>query len=196
MCGKPYKRSSCRSRIFYGNCRQHSRRIPAGYRSYLLSKYFICRKEYPSKYQDRWRSNFYISRKTCCRIWNKPASVLYDRKVYFLARFNSSLNDQDSKRFFDDYVSTDASKFNNAWLIDLNNKYGKNNQKKAIYRSLSQPIQSFPSELAQAEFLVFRDVKYFSSTAVLVTIVECYPMLGRTWASFYSGKWTGWVQIK
>lgn len=108
----------------------------------------------------------------------------------------SSLNDQDSKRFFDDYVSTDASKFNNAWLIDLNNKYGKNNQKKAIYRSLSQPIQSFPSELAQAEFLVFRDVKYFSSTAVLVTIVECYPMLGRTWASFYSGKWTGWVQIK
>lgn len=110
--------------------------------------------------------------------------------------YNSALDDQDQKRFFDDYVATDASKFNNAYLLSLSSKYGANNQKKAIYRSPSQAIQNFPSALATAEFLVFRDVKYFSSTAILVTLTECYPMLGRTWVSFYSGTWTGWVQIK
>ena len=113
-----------------------------------------------------------------------------------ITTINSALDDQDQKRFFDDYVATDASKFNNAYLLSLSSKYGANNQKKAIYRSSSQAIQNFPSALATAEFLVFRDVKYFSSTAILVTLTECYPMLGRTWVSFYSGTWTGWVQIK
>lgn len=104
-------------------------------------------------------------------------------------------NDADERRFFDDYIRTDAGVFNNCLLIGKSDPYNVNNQKKCIYRNPSQHIINFPSQLASAEFLVYRNVKYYSSTAIMVTLLECYPGIGRVYVNFYSGTWTGWKLI-
>ena len=53
---------------------------------------------------------------------------------------------------------------------------------------------NFPNVISNVEFLVIRNVKYFSSTAILIVLTECYPQLGRTWVNFYRSSWTGWFQ--
>lgn len=55
-------------------------------------------------------------------------------------------------------------------------------------------IMNFPNVISNVEFLVIRNVKYFSSTAILIVLTECYPQLGRTWVNFYRSSWTGWFQ--
>lgn len=97
---------------------------------------------------------------------------------------------------FSDYEA--ASKpylpFTNILTISPEEKNSANQKKYAIYQNPTIGIlDDMPLPLRNVESFIYRDISYYDTNHVLVTLTEAHPVPGRVWTAFYDyGTWRGW----
>ena len=93
------------------------------------------------------------------------------------------------------FLEKNTNEFSNFLHIDLTNKFSAVNLRLSIYHPPGHVVTNSPIP-NDTEYLVYREVFYHNSNAVLVKLTQAYPETGKTWINFYNGKtWSGWKVI-
>ena len=93
------------------------------------------------------------------------------------------------------FLEKNTNEFSNFLRIDLTNKFSAVNLRLSIYHPPGHVVTNSPIP-NDTEYLVYREVFYHNSNAVLVKLTQAYPETGKTWVNFYNGKtWSGWKVI-
>lgn len=101
---------------------------------------------------------------------------------------------------FSDYeaASKPCLPFTNILAISPEEKNSANQKKYAIYQNPTIGIlDDMPLPLRNVESFIYRDISYYDTNHVLVTLTEAHPVPGRVWINFYNtGNWEGWRCIQ